>query len=135
MIFSWIEIQYDHVENKSIYLETFSSFRVAGKLMICKEWESRITVCLFKVFCPTREFFTHMETSQLPMEGFKFWTMLSTHVNWGVTLTAFSNRAVTTCFYDLGLSRLGIKHPTCKRSKCSHRLLHRRSYLYWQLMR
>ena len=26
-------------------------------------------VCLFKVFRPTREFFTHFETSPLPMKG------------------------------------------------------------------
>ena len=36
-------------------------------------------VCLFGVNCPTREIFTHMETSPLPVKGCKFWTMLDTH--------------------------------------------------------
>ena len=28
-------------------------------------------VCLFGVYRPTREFFTHVETSALPLKGFK----------------------------------------------------------------
>ena len=36
-------------------------------------------VCLFGVYRPTREFFTHMETSPLPVKGCKFWPMLSTY--------------------------------------------------------
>ena len=35
--------------------------------------------CLFRVFRPTQEFFTHMETSTLPMKGCKFWPIHSTH--------------------------------------------------------
>ena len=38
---------------------------------------------------------------------------------------AFGSGAVTTCFYDLGLSRLGFKHPTY-RLRRSHPLGHRR---------
>ena len=34
---------------------------------------------LFEVFHPTRDFFTHLETSQLPMKGCKFWPMLGTY--------------------------------------------------------
>ena len=30
-------------------------------------------VCLFEVYSPTRECFTHMETSPLPVKGCKFW--------------------------------------------------------------
>ena len=30
-------------------------------------------VCLFWVYHPTREFFTHMQTSPLPLKGCKFW--------------------------------------------------------------
>ena len=43
-----------------------------------------LIVCLGGVLRPTREFFTHMETSPLPMKGFKFWPMLSTHGHWAV---------------------------------------------------
>ena len=39
-------------------------------------------VCLFGVFRPIREFFTHMETSPLPVKGCKFWPMLGTE-QWG----------------------------------------------------
>ena len=40
--------------------------------------------CLFGVSRPTREFFTHMETSQLPVKGCKFWPMPGTHGHWAV---------------------------------------------------
>ena len=30
-------------------------------------------VCLFGVFRPNRKFFTHLETSPLPVKGYKFW--------------------------------------------------------------
>ena len=33
---------------------------------------SVVFVCMFGVNRPTREFFTHMETSLLPMKGYKF---------------------------------------------------------------
>ena len=36
-------------------------------------------VCLFRVFRPTREFFTHSETSSLPAKGCKFCPMLGTY--------------------------------------------------------
>ena len=38
-------------------------------------------ICLFGVFWPTREFFTHMETSAspLPVKDCKFWLMLGTY--------------------------------------------------------
>ena len=40
---------------------------------------------------------------------------------------AFSRGAVTTCFYDLGLSRLGFEHPTFRlRGERSNPLPHRR---------
>ena len=39
---------------------------------------------------------------------------------------AFGSGAVTTCFYDLGLSRLGFEHPTSRLlSERSKRLRHR----------
>ena len=39
---------------------------------------------LFGVLRPTREFFTHKETSPLPVNGFKFWSTLGTRGNWAV---------------------------------------------------
>ena len=42
---------------------------------------------------------------------------------------AFSSGAVTTCFYDLGLSRLGFEHPTFRlRGQRSSLLRHRRGF-------
>ena len=41
-------------------------------------------VCLFGVFRPTREFFTQLEMSPLPVKGCKFWPMLGTHGHWAV---------------------------------------------------
>ena len=43
----------------------------------------------------------------------------------------FSSGAATTCFYDLGLRRLGFKHPTFRlRDERSNLLRHRRSRSY-----
>ena len=39
-------------------------------------------VCLLGVYLPTREFFTHMETSPLPVKGCKFWRILGTNGHW-----------------------------------------------------
>ena len=39
---------------------------------------------LFGVLRPTREFFTHMETSPLLVNGCKIWPMLDTHGHWAV---------------------------------------------------
>ena len=39
---------------------------------------------VFGVYCPTREFFTHMEMSLLLVKGCKFWPMLRTHGHWAV---------------------------------------------------
>ena len=40
-------------------------------------------VC-FEFFNSTREFFTHIETSSLPVKGFKFWPILDTRGHWAV---------------------------------------------------
>ena len=50
-----------------------------------------VFVCLFVwSFCPTRYFFTHLETSPLtsplPVRGCKFWPMLGTHDHWAVSV-------------------------------------------------
>ena len=43
----------------------------------------RFDVCLFVIFRPTREFFTHLETSPLPMKGYKFRPILMAVEHWG----------------------------------------------------
>ena len=95
-------------------------------------WYVNISVVwlFFGVYRPTREFFTDMETSPLPVKGCKFWPMLGTHGHWAVrffsmphllwhgasvynkwsssrtrdTLTYCRAFDSGTCFYDLGLS-------------------------------
>ena len=38
-----------------------------------------LQICLYGVYRPTREFFTHIETSPLPVKGCQFLPMLGTH--------------------------------------------------------
>ena len=101
-----------------------------------------VFVCLFGVYRPTQEVFTHMETSPLQVKGCKFWPLLDIRSHWVVRVLqratptttctqdirlywssprtrdthtyyrAFSSGAVTTCFYKLGLSRLRFEHTT-----------------------
>ena len=40
--------------------------------------------CLCEVFLPTREFFTHMKTSPLPLKDCKFWPIFDTYGHWPV---------------------------------------------------
>ena len=59
-----------------------------------------LIVCLFGFFRPTREFFTHMETSLLsPLKDCKFWPVLDTHGHWYV-----NRKGSLTChtYYDTG---------------------------------
>ena len=80
---------------------------------------------MFRFDHPTRKFFIHMETSPLLMKGCKFCRVTPTltriiNLLWSSLRTrdthtycrAFSSGAVTTYFYDLGLSRLGFQHPS-----------------------
>ena len=92
-------------------------------------------VGVFGVYRPTRECFTHIETSTFHTgEGLQILTYarhsfplrsevsLTCHINCDkglqfilVTHTCcrlFGSGAVTTCFYDLGLSGLELEHPT-----------------------
>ena len=95
---------------------------------------SNIVCFFFWVYGPTREFFTHMETPPLPVKGCKF-NLFSAHLLWNgasvynghlrglVTYCrAFGSWAVTVCFYDLGLSRLGFEHSTsaCRAISLTH---------------
>ena len=70
---------------------------------------------LFWIFHPTRELFTHKETSPLPVKGCKFLPILCTYDNWAVRDLQRAT-PVTTCFIDLGLSRSWIepRSPTCE---------------------
>ena len=85
-------------------------------------------VCLFAWdFRPTREFFTYIEKSPLSSEG-----SLACHTYSPITCNthtyckAFDKGPVTTCFYDLGLSRLGFEHPIFRmRGQRSNPLRHR----------
>ena len=88
-------------------------------------------VCLFGVFHPTWEFFTHMEASPLLVNAY------ARH-SWGIRLKwsfsrtrdthtycpAFESGTVTTFFKDLGLSRMEFEHPTFRpRGYCSFLLI------------
>ena len=130
----------------SNWLETGNTASLVGR-----RTEKRC-FCLFGVYRLTREFFTRR-----PVKGCKFWPMLGTHAlmaieQWGffsvphllwhwayvynghlrgpVILAywrAFSSEAVTACFYDLGLFRLGFEHPNFRlRDQRSYPLHHRR---------
>ena len=80
-----------------------------------------------------------METSQFPVQGCKFRPMLGSHGHWHARDThtycrAFSSVVVPTCFYDLGLSRLGFEHPTFRfRGQRSKPLYHRRGFIIYAL--
>ena len=143
-------------------LTTFKNLRLKNHEAIFNETWHKASfgwlVCLFGVHRHTREFFTHKETSPLPVKTCKFWPMLGTHGHWaarvlwraiptvtrGIRLYWSSPRtrdthtycrasgsgAVTTCFYDLRLPRLGFKHPTFRlRGERSNLLRHRRGHL------
>ena len=52
-----------------------------------EQWQRKaalVCFCLFGVYLLTREIFTYMETSPLPVKGYKFWPMLGTHGHWAV---------------------------------------------------
>ena len=48
---------------------------------------------------PIREFFTHIDTSQLPMNGFKCWPILGTHGHW----TSFKSQRELRSLVGLGV--------------------------------
>ena len=121
--------------------------------------ESSLFVCIFVASFPSLEFFTHIETTSSPVQGCEFWPMLGTYDHWAVrtfsvphvlwhgasvyyghlrepvTFTPNAKRldkgAVTTCFDDLVLSRLGFAHSAfCMRGKQSYRQRHCIGYLH-----
>ena len=51
--------------------------------------------CLWFKISPTREFFTRMEKSPLPVNGCWFWPMLGTHGHWAVRVFQCATPTVT----------------------------------------
>ena len=120
---------------------------------ICRSLDL-IFVCIFEVFRRTREFFTHVEKSLLVVifiYARYSWALSSkgslpchTYCDRGIRLQwssprtrdtqtfcrVFGSGTVTTCFLDLGVSRLGFDHPTF-RGERSHPLRHRRGHWIW----
>ena len=85
--------------------------------------------CMFGDFCPTRKLSTQLETSTLPMKGCKLFTYSRHLSNWGflpchnycdtghpfimiISEDTWHSHLLPTCVNDLGLSRLGFKHPS-----------------------
>ena len=66
-------------DEKTTYIDMFFWFSLKTTKDIQKPRRVSIIVCSFGVYRPTWELFTHMETSPLPEEGYKFWLMLGTH--------------------------------------------------------
>ena len=62
------DVQFRELIVTSIYFKHFIN-----------DWLFGWLVCLFGVFRPTREFFTHLETSPFPLKCFKLWTLLGTY--------------------------------------------------------
>ena len=50
---------------------------------------------LIWVFRPTREFFSHIETSPLPVKVCKFWPILGTYAHWTVRVLKRATPTVT----------------------------------------
>ena len=66
------------ISAKEVYF--LISLRYKCKNLLCSLVDLLFFCCffLFSVYRPTREFFTHMETSPWPVKGCKFWPMLGT---------------------------------------------------------
>ena len=71
-----IERHFEDIINKKKYPDPhYSSIVTELNTIHCKQMTGKKPlgfVCLFGVYRPTREFFTHMETSPLSMKGCKF---------------------------------------------------------------
>ena len=59
------DLLYMSVTVYNYFLTAYMSLKLNNYQLYC------VFVCLF-VYSPTREFFTYMETSPLPVKGFKF---------------------------------------------------------------
>ena len=138
----WISIHFIDIKQFDLFVFHYMSLSTVSLW----SW-SWLFVRLFGVLRPTREFFTHLETSPLPVRGCKFWPrhiwplssdgFLACHTycdkghlfisDTNPWYRAFCRGAVITCFNELGLSRLGFKPQTfCLRYRRSKPLRHRR---------
>ena len=61
------------IERNQLY-ENFKIYWNGAYFLILMRLSIFKWVCLFGVHCPNREFFTHMETSPLPVEGLQIFT-------------------------------------------------------------
>ena len=73
-------------KSHSVYVNT-SFDMVYLKSFIC-------FVYLFEVICLTLDFFTHSETSPVPVKGCKFWHMLGTYGHWAVSVLLWHGASV-----------------------------------------
>ena len=58
-------------------------------------------VCFLGIFVPLKNFFTHLETSPLPVKGCKFRPMLGTYGHWAVRVLWCTTPTVTRGIYRI----------------------------------
>ena len=72
--------RYSNILSAMLY-RTLCIVRVILVLALPSSWIQHLSDLFFGCFlCPTREFFTHMETSPLPVKGCKFWQVYARHL-------------------------------------------------------
>ena len=72
--------RYSNIFSAMLY-RTLCIVRAILVLALPSSWIQHLSDLFFGCFlCPTREFFTHMETSPLPVKGCKFWQVYARHL-------------------------------------------------------
>ena len=90
ILFRWKSL--DHNNNKKREKKWPVVFPFTVFIIPCQLWFNvtkpfqKDSIFLYGVYCPIREFFTHMETTALPVKVFKFWPTLGTYGHWSVRL-------------------------------------------------
>ena len=77
--------------NKWSFSSILPLYTLKSLWFYCMKSPSTIVVFLFTVFSSTRDLFTDMETSPLPVKGCKFWPMLGTHGQWAESVFSVSH--------------------------------------------
>ena len=77
----FVRLPVPHAWNCHSLYTTFLSNVGAWGMWACSHF---LSFCLCGVYRPTREFFTYIEMSTLPVKGCKFWPMLGTYGHWAV---------------------------------------------------
>ena len=91
-------------------------------------WRAANVLCLASIAFEQWEFLERA-TLTVTRSIRLYWSYPRTH-DTQTNCQAFGRGAVTTCFYDLGLSRLGFEHPTFRlQSERSRPLRHRRGLI------